>query len=216
MFAETLNYPTRLSINSVLIRAIEITEFLPSGIWSAVTREDPNNGNDMPLLKIIIKDPARDNAAKTFSVAQYDNKLEIEGFLTSLAEYVKELIEKETEENNLTRLIDIAEQLGWKVTRDGSDYELEKYSPAGHDFIVTLDSASEGSASPAASLIDSLEEEIDTFDPSEEAALWLDTDGHGRNGAPYDMKDCYQDMECCLDMIKELRDEWKKQTELPF
>ena len=216
MFAETLNYPTRLSINSVLIRAIEITEYLPSGIWSSVTREDPNNGNDMPLVTVTIKDPARDKATKTFSVAQYDNKQEIESFLTSLADYVKELIEKETEEHNLTRLIDIAELLGWKVTKDGSDYELEKFSPAEHDFIVTLDSASEGSASPAESLIDSLEEEIDTFDPSEEAALWLDADGHGRNGAPYDMKDVYQDMECCLDMMKELRDEWKKQTELPF
>ena len=29
-------------------------------------------------------------------------------------------------------------------------------------------------------------------------------DGHGKNGAPYDMKDLYGDMEACQDMIYEL------------
>lgn len=34
--------------------------------------------------------------------------------------------------------------------------------------------------------------------------MWLDSDGHGINGAPYDMKDVYEDMEACQNMILEL------------
>ena len=37
-----------------------------------------------------------------------------------------------------------------------------------------------------------------------ETYLWLDSDGHGKNGAPYDMKDLYEDMEACREIIYEL------------
>lgn len=33
------------------------------------------------------------------------------------------------------------------------------------------------------------------FDVSEHAVIWLDESGHGVNGAPYDMKDVYEDFE---------------------
>ena len=32
------------------------------------------------------------------------------------------------------------------------------------------------------------------FDPSEEASVWLDDTGHGKNGAPHDMEDVLNDM----------------------
>ena len=40
--------------------------------------------------------------------------------------------------------------------------------------------------------------------------LDLDNTGHGLNGAPYDMKDVYEDMEACKKMVYEL---WKLLSE---
>ena len=37
--------------------------------------------------------------------------------------------------------------------------------------------------------------------------LWLDETGHGRNGAPYDMIDIYNDMLECESIIEELIEE---------
>jgi hypothetical protein len=34
-----------------------------------------------------------------------------------------------------------------------------------------------------------------SFDPDEEALLWVDDSGHGKNGAPYRLKDIITDME---------------------
>ena len=52
--------------------------------------------------------------------------------------------------------------------------------------------------------IDNLNSIYADFDCSEETYLWLDSTGHGTNGAPYDMKDLYEDMEACQEMIMEL------------
>lgn len=41
---------------------------------------------------------------------------------------------------------------------------------------------------------DGLYEYYENFDISAEAYIWLDNDGHGKNGAPYDMIDVYNDM----------------------
>jgi hypothetical protein len=72
-----------------------------------------------------------------------------------------------------------------------------KYSPAGQDFSFSVN----------ANTLDELLREIGRYhyyyDPSEEAYLWLDDTGHGRNGAPYDMKDVYEDMEACKEYIWE-------------
>ena len=42
------------------------------------------------------------------------------------------------------------------------------------------------------------------FDVCYETYIWLDETGHGRNGAPYDMKDLYEDTQACEDMIHDL------------
>lgn len=42
------------------------------------------------------------------------------------------------------------------------------------------------------------------FDPDYEAYLWIGDDGHGRNGAPYHIKDIVSDMEETEEQIYEL------------
>ena len=98
------------------------------------------------------------------------------------------------------KIIRIAEALGWSFTDDGSDFNFRKYSPAGQDFNVSI----------SARTVDELKSELrsrsDDFDCSEEAHLWLDQSGHGKSGAPYDMRDVYEDMEACQEMLTELCD----------
>lgn len=52
------------------------------------------------------------------------------------------------------------------------------------------------------SLISEIEDYYESFDPDYEAYLWIGTDGHGRNGAPYHIKDIVSDMEDAEAMIK--------------
>lgn len=101
------------------------------------------------------------------------------------------------------KLINIAEKLDWSISIDGRDITLQKYSPAGQDFNVELKAQNMQEA------VMELKSRCDNFDCSEEAYLWLDNTGHGRNGAPYDMKDVYEDMEACFEMMEELYDELK-------
>lgn len=50
-------------------------------------------------------------------------------------------------------------------------------------------------------------EEAECTDISYATYIWLDKMGHGQNGAPYDMKDCYEDMEWCVNHAKDLAGE---------
>lgn len=59
-------------------------------------------------------------------------------------------------------------------------------------------------------LLNNIKDYYDNYDCSYEAYLWLDNTGHGTNGAPYDMKDVYEDMEACEEMTFEL---WKSLSE---
>jgi hypothetical protein len=101
---------------------------------------------------------------------------------------------------DINKVTKISESLDWSVIIDGNEFEFEKWSPAGQDFIMSI------TANNIDELIDELYEKYDNYDPSEEAYLWLDDSGHGKNGAPYDMKDVYEDMEACQEMILELHD----------
>ena len=51
---------------------------------------------------------------------------------------------------------------------------------------------------------DKLREYYDNYDPNYETYLWLDESGHGKNGAPYEMIDVYNDMKACEEMIDKL------------
>lgn len=96
----------------------------------------------------------------------------------------------------------IAEKLGWTVTWYKNSriksVMFSQYSPAGQDFNVELEYKNLGE------IEDKLREYYDSYDPSYEASLWLDDDGHGKNGAPYEMIDVYNDMKACEEMIDKL------------
>lgn len=97
----------------------------------------------------------------------------------------------------------IAEEPGWTVTWDKNDdgtkfVIFSQYSPAGQDFNVELEYENLGE------IEDKLREYYDSYDPSYEAYLWLDESGHGKNGAPYEMIDVYNDMVACKEMIDKL------------
>lgn len=85
--------------------------------------------------------------------------------------------------------------------------DFGKYSPMGQDFhfTVTLD---EDDYNDGGLDIEALTEKTwdlyQDFDTSYETYLWLDNTGHGQNGAPYDMRDLYDDMAACREYIKEL------------
>lgn len=98
-------------------------------------------------------------------------------------------------------LVKTIKDLGWSVYEDGEGLEMGKYSPAGQDFSFYL--STEGSFGDFCC---DMIHYIDGYDPSYEASLWIGPDGHGKNGAPYDMKDLYEDMEACEANMRELYD----------
>lgn len=116
-------------------------------------------------------------------------------FGTRLVPYTEE---EYTCDGHWNKLIAKLEAHDFTVRREEDEWEFGKYSPAGQDFWFTV----------YANDIDELAEKVldyyENFDVSEEAYLWLDHSGHGKNGAPYDMKDVYEDMKACEDYIDEV------------
>ena len=93
----------------------------------------------------------------------------------------------------------IAEELGWTVTWEENRYVMfSQYSPAGQDFNCEIDYTT----------LDEIGKKVfeyyKAFDVSYEAFLWLDEEGHGKNGAPYEMIDVYNDMKACEEMLCKL------------
>ena len=101
----------------------------------------------------------------------------------------------------------LAEDLDWIYNVDDTPdergevcVELEKHSPQDQDFIVSIWFETDNECDFA----DKLEEYWRGFDPSEEAINWVGPDGHGMNGAPYDLQDIINDMVDCKEMLREL------------
>ena len=116
-------------------------------------------------------------------------------------------------------LIKIAEDLGWEVTKEDfgdnqTGYQIAKFSSAGQDFCPSLESGKEGEEK-AETLIESLENYIEGYNPFEEAQLWV-RNGHGHNGAPDDPMDVIKDMEECKHMMQELLSAWKEDKKQSF
>lgn len=110
------------------------------------------------------------------------------------------------------KIYKIAERKGWQVDCYYVDeketmvnFSFEKYSPAGQDFYFEVSVPNDDDEDI---FYDNVEDAIYTywegFDVCYETYIWLDETGHGRNGAPYDMKDLYEDMQACEDMIHDL------------
>ena len=104
----------------------------------------------------------------------------------------------------IEQVLNKIKELGWSVDKYDDCYELGTYSPAGQDFSITVDKNDD-----IKYFIENIYETYLDFDVSYEASLWLDEYGHGKNGAPYDMKDVYEDMEWCEEAILELYDDLK-------
>ena len=101
----------------------------------------------------------------------------------------------------------LADDLGWSYNvsdtpneRGEVCVELEKYSPQDQDFIATIWFENENEQD----FIDKLRNYWENYDPDEEAVSWVGNDGHGKNGAPYSIRDILNDMEDCKSMLREL------------
>lgn len=90
---------------------------------------------------------------------------------------------------------------------DKVDLYLSKYFNAGQDFGFYV----ECETGDADEFINAVEGYYNSYDPYEEAALWIGPDGHGKNGAPDDLKDLIADMEECKDNMKGLVDLLKQE-----
>lgn len=108
------------------------------------------------------------------------------------------------EKEFLNTIITVSNKLDWNVSVCGETITFSKFSPAGQDFNTTV------TADSLEKVVQELNKTCDDFDCSYETYLWLDNEGHGINGAPYNMKHLYEDMEACLENIEELRDELNK------
>ena len=115
-------------------------------------------------------------------------------------------------EKRFEKIYEIAQSEGWEVDYSYTDeketivsFSFEKYSPAGRDFYFEVCVQNEDDEY---SLYYNVADAIDTywegFDVSYETYIWLDENGHGKNGAPYDMSDVYKDTESCEKMIGDL------------
>lgn len=92
--------------------------------------------------------------------------------------------------NGITqRLIETIEENDWKVTQymDGS-VDLEQYSPAGEDFMVSF---CDYDTVDNATFIDALRNYVDGFDPEEHATGWYGEN----NGEPSSLRDLLDDAE---------------------
>lgn len=108
--------------------------------------------------------------------------------------------------NNLVVKI---QNFGWTVEEEGvNEYRVGKYSPAGQDFSISME------GEDTEELINSINQAYEDFDVSEETYLWLDHSGHGKNRAPYHMKDVLNDMEACEQMILNLYKELTKTNDI--
>ena len=110
------------------------------------------------------------------------------------------------------KIYEIAQSEGWKVDYSYTDenetmviFSFEKYSPAGRDFYFEVSVQNdEDEYVIYDSVADAIYTYFEGFDVSYETYIWLDEEGHGKNGAPYDMKDLYEDTQACADMIHDL------------
>lgn len=110
------------------------------------------------------------------------------------------------------KIYEIAQSEGWQVDSYYVDeqetevsFSFEKYSPAGQDFYFEVSVPNdEDEDTFYENVADAIYQYWDDFDVCYETYIWLDDTGHGKNGAPENMKDVYEDTLSCEDMIHDL------------
>ena len=102
----------------------------------------------------------------------------------------------------VNRIVKVAESLDWKCRvydKYDKEIELEKYSPAGEDFIMTI---SFDPKAPIESFYNNLYDYYNDFDAEEHAAMWINE--RGKSGVPDSIRVLLDDAESIEDMIREL------------
>lgn len=90
---------------------------------------------------------------------------------------------------------EICESLEWEVTEcDDGTVELEKYSPAGEDNIITVD---------AEDFAREVERYADDFDIDDHIAMWIEAKRNGTAGVP-STRELVHDAEDIQEMLNEL------------
>ena len=92
------------------------------------------------------------------------------------------------------KITEIAEILGWSVDfsepQNGkTDVNFAKYTSYGQDFNFSVELEDDDMEA----FIDNIHEYYENFDVDEEAYIWIGSDGHGKNGAPYHIADIVKD-----------------------
>ena len=106
----------------------------------------------------------------------------------------------------INEIIRCAETNGWHVDSEKHlnknivIFESSQITPAGQNFLFSATMQGRN----LENLVSDMEEYYEGFDTDSEAYLWLDSNGHGKNGAPYHMKDVLADMEAAEDMVGKL------------
>ena len=99
----------------------------------------------------------------------------------------------------------VAELCGWKVYIANTIFAFEKMIET-HDFVFSI-SCEEKSLQ---SFVIQIENYLKNFDVDYETSIWIGEDGHGRNGAPYHIKDILDEMYSAKEQIATLLYELKR------
>ena len=109
------------------------------------------------------------------------------------------------------KITEIAEILGWSVDfsepQNGkTDVNFAKYTSYGQDFNFSVELENDDMEA----FIDNIHEYYENFDVDEEAYIWIGSDGHGKNGAPYRIADIVKDMEEAEVMMADLYEAFRQ------
>lgn len=109
------------------------------------------------------------------------------------------------------KITEIAEILGWSVdfseSQNGkTDVNFAKYTSYGQDFNFSVELEDDDMDA----FIDNIHEYYENFDVDEEAYIWIGSDGHGKNGAPYHIADIVKDMEEAEVMMADLYEAFRQ------
>lgn len=98
--------------------------------------------------------------------------------------------------NLVERLLQKAEDLRWSVTVDDGLWEFEQYSPAGEDFVFSVNGPD---------IVASVKEYYEDFDPEEHATDLVIAKRNGFAGVP-DLRTLCDDADAIDEMLHELAD----------
>lgn len=95
----------------------------------------------------------------------------------------------------------------WKVSttinesKKQVEVSLEKWSPTGRDIVFEYEFKDNTTKEQ---IYKTFKEYDESYDVSYETYIWLDWDGHGKNGAPYELKDVLEDTMWIKNELKKL------------